>query len=70
MNIKKLCGAMQHSNGSTFAKEQMSIITDDNKHWWKRVVPPPDVEDQKETDISLATTIKQGHLVAMQLVVE
>ena len=54
---KKLCGARQQINGSTFAKDQMPTITGDNKER-KRVVRPPNAEDRKQTNIPWATTIE------------
>ena len=56
MNDKKLHGGRQQINGSTFAKDQMPTITNDNKHW-KSVFRPPDANELKQNNVPLATTI-------------
>ena len=56
MNDKKLRGGRQQINGSTFAKDQMPTITNDNKHW-KSVVRPPDANELKQNNVPWATTI-------------
>ena len=62
---KKLCGARQQINDSTFANNQTPTITGENKRW-NRVVRPPNLEDRKPMDIPWATTIGARYLEARQ----